>query len=299
MKKSLLLLTLVCGSVYAEPEVLPPVIDNSSYYGGGAAPNASGGNSANAMYQVLGQIEQLQKEVRQLSGTVEEQAHDLSEFKTRQTKLNKLNEDMEQRIGALEEAKKTAEAAAPVADAASAEAAPPPAPDAAAIPVPVPVVPPPVAAISPPAAPAATPAPVVEAAPTPKPVAKSGAEKAQYQQAYDSLKSGQYAKAIAAFNTFLTDFPQSDVAPNAQYWIGEAYKANHDADASRGAFNKVVANYPNSSKAPDALLKLGYLEVEANNMAKAREYLTRVTSGFPNTKAAQLATQKLGAIGAQ
>lgn len=280
MKKSLLLLALVGGSVHAEPEVLPPVIDNSSYYGGGAAPNAGAGSSASAMYQVLGQIEQLQKEVRQLSGTIEEQAHDLSEFKTRQTKLNKLNEDLEQRITALEEAKKTAG----VAEAAS-EAPPPPALEAA---------------VAPPVVPAATPPVVAETAPKPAaPVLKSAAEKQQYQQAYDSLKSGQYAKAIAAFNIFLTDFPQSDVAPNAQYWIGEAYKANRDVEASRGAFNKVVANYPNSSKAPDALLKLGYLELEANNVAKAREYLTRVTSGFPNTKAAQLATQKLGAIGTQ
>jgi tol-pal system protein YbgF len=305
MKKRLLLMTLICGSVYAEPETLPPVIDNSSYYGGTneARQPANSGNSthsstdsASAIYQVLGQLEQLQKEVRQLSGTVEEQAHELAELKKRQATLY---EDMDQRLQGLEDTKKTAEAA-PAAGV-TPPAPPPPLADSVPAPPPV-VVPPPVAATVPPAvvdAPPPEAPPPSETVPAPKSatgVVKSAAEKEQYQKAYNTLRDGHYSQAIAALNTFLNDFPNGEYAANAQYWLGEGYKASQSLSASQDAFNKVISAYPNSPKVPDALYKLGILAFEQNNIEKAREYLNHVSTGYPNTPAAQLAAKKLSVL---
>lgn len=317
MNKRLLLLALACMNAYAEPESLPPIEDNSSYYGGANIPNHAGSmsnggavsyngrsaNPANGMYQVLGQMEQLQKEMRQLGGTVEEQAHELAELKKRQASLL---DDMEQRVQNLEKSKSAPEAAVEVPAATPAAvipAAPVDAPvNASAQPV-QPEAKPYVSDVAP-STPVATdttekfpkqiyppPKPVTP----PAPVAKTG-EKEQYQSAYDTLRDGHYSKAIAGFNALLTNYPTGEYASNAQYWLGETYKVSQDIPAARDAFNKVISNYPTSPKVPDSLLKLGFIELEQNNVAKAKEYLNKVSTSYPNTTAANLAAKKLAAL---
>lgn len=306
MNKCLLPLILVCMHTVAcaETDTLPPVEDNSRYVGGvtpatlpktnGATSN-QGSNSANASRYVMGQLEQLQKEVRQLSGTVEEQAHELAEVKRRQKVLL---DDMDQRIRTLESGKSPEVAS---------DDSPTPPIDAAATPEPPVATPPPAPKVEKP--PVAPPAPA--ATPTPKPfvstpkpavapvspaTAPNPAAKEQYQAAYDTLRDGHYSKAIAGFNNVLANYPNSEYSPNAQYWLGEAYKVSQNPSAARDAFNKVVSNYPTSPKVPDALFKLGILEFEQNNLAKAKEYLNKVSSSYPNTSAANLARKKLAAL---
>ncbi|MCK9637481.1 MAG: hypothetical protein M0R41_14490 [Methylobacter tundripaludum] len=75
MKARLIMpLLLVCRAVSAEPSELPSVVDNSMYpeVEVGAAVKPSSAN--NALYEMMKQLEQLQVEVRQLTGKVEEQA---------------------------------------------------------------------------------------------------------------------------------------------------------------------------------------------------------------------------------
>ncbi len=310
----------LCGNAVAETESLPPINDNSSYYDGNGtlsgAGSANGGSvnsvnmnaaASNSMYQIMGQLEQLQKELRQLSGTMEEQAHDIAEIKKRQTTMY---DDIDQRLQALENAKGTAAAAAvPVADAAApatptTESVPPVTEVAPPVPTPEPAPPPsiPVTSLTPPPATpesgANYPKEIYSEVKDAKPVAPQPKtpEKEQYQAAYDTLRDGHYTRAIEAFKTQLVTYPSGDYAANAQYWLGEAYKVTQNFNASREAFNKVISNYPTSPKVPDALLKLGYLELEQDNAAKGKEYLSRVSSGYPNTTAAHLAAKKLSAL---
>ena len=50
-----------------------------------------------------------------------------------------------------------------------------------------------------------------------------GDDRANYQAAFDLLKDGKYPEAISGFKQFLTTFPNSALADNAQYWLGEAH----------------------------------------------------------------------------
>src|SRR4051794_37397985 len=50
-----------------------------------------------------------------------------------------------------------------------------------------------------------------------------GDDRANYQAAFDLLKDGKYPEAAAAFKQFLTTFSTSQLADNAQYWLGEAH----------------------------------------------------------------------------
>jgi tol-pal system protein YbgF len=119
------------------------------------------------------------------------------------------------------------------------------------------------------------------------------ADKVSYQAAFDLLKAGQYDRAIAAFQSFLSTYPSSPLADNAQYWLGEAYYVNRSFPDSLAAFQRVVANYPLSRKLPDALLKMGFCYYELKQFSVARDVLTQVTMQFADSPAGKLAQQRL------
>jgi tol-pal system protein YbgF len=129
--------------------------------------------------------------------------------------------------------------------------------------------------------------------------APSSVEQAVYNQAFDALKAGSYSIAITGFKDFLTHYPASPLAENAQYWLGEAYYVNHDYTPAAGAFRSVLSKWPNSRKAPDALLKLGFTQYEQAQYPAARATLTDVTRRFPGSDAAKLAAERLRRIPAQ
>lgn len=281
MKARLIMLLCVCGAVHAES--LPPVIDNSMYPVGEVS--AVQPSSANGLYEMMRRLEQLQTEVRQLTGKLEEQTYLIAEMKKSQSTMYS---DFDERMQSLEQ---KAEVVKPIADenspmqegSAESEA------KMAESSVNAPEV-----KQTSEQEQSAGPAAGEASAPGLPPV---GDEKQQYQQAYEALRNGHTAKAIVAFNAVLSKNPGSEYANNAQYWLGEAYRVNQDVDLARKAFNDVVEKYPDSTKVPDALLKLGYIEVEQKNTVKAREYLTRVTVDFPSSTAARLAAKKLLLLG--
>ena len=118
-------------------------------------------------------------------------------------------------------------------------------------------------------------------------------DKAAYQAAFDLLKNSLYDRAIAAFQKFLVAYPTSQLADNAQYWLGEAYYVNKSFPEAQAAFQRVVDKYPQSRKRPDALLKIGYCQYESKQWDQAKGTLTQVTSQFADTPAAHLAQQRL------
>jgi tol-pal system protein YbgF len=280
-KTSLVMLLSACSSVYAE---LPPVIDHSSYPPSSAAPaNPANAPSTNTLYELMGRLEQLQAEVQQLTGKVDEQAYRIDELKKHQTKMYS---DFDERLQGIENkangtdqpiVESPSEDTVGTGDAAAKESE-------SSAPEPVP-------------ANEATPVDKLEdnqaTKPKPDTVQVSGAEKQEYQQAYNELRNGHTNDSIEQFNAYLGKYPTGVYANNAQYWLGEAYRVNQDNNAARKAFNDVIEKYPDGAKVPDALLKLGYMEIEQKNTEKAREYLTRVTTEYPKSPAALLATKKL------
>lgn len=251
-----------CSSVYAESRVLPPVVDNSIYSSGSAVSSAQ--PTANAIYEVLGRLEQLQIEVQQLRGVVEEQSQTILDLKKRQGNIySDLDLRLQELSGVVElnpELKLQASKVKPVVQ----------------------------------------PAKTVMEAKKALPVIKQESisnEKTLYQTAYETLRNGHNTRAIAAFKAFLIKFPNGEYADNSQYWLGEAYKVNQDLNSAKEAFTKVVNQYSGSSKVADALLKLGYIELEQGNEVKARDYFTQVTVSHPGSTAAHLANKKLIQMG--
>ena len=120
-----------------------------------------------------------------------------------------------------------------------------------------------------------------------------GDDRANYQAAFDLLKDGKYNEAIAGFKQFLTTFPTSALADNAQYWLGEAHYVNKQYTDALRDFRTVLEKYPDSRKTPDALLKIGFCNYELKNYSEARSSLNQVVQRFGDTTAARLASQRI------
>jgi tol-pal system protein YbgF len=127
----------------------------------------------------------------------------------------------------------------------------------------------------------------------------AGEDKASYQSAFNLLKDGQYERAIGAFQKFMATYPDSSLADNAQYWLGEAFYVNKAYPEALSAFQRVVDKYPQSRKLPDALLKIGYCRYEMKQLDSAREVLTQVATRYADTPAGRLAQQRLEKMAAE
>jgi tol-pal system protein YbgF len=126
----------------------------------------------------------------------------------------------------------------------------------------------------------------------------SSTEQSIYSQAFDALKAGSYSVAISGFQGFLKQYPSSPLAPNAQYWLGEAHYVNQDFAAAGTDFQVVLDKWPSSGKAPDAMLDLGNTQLAQGKTAKGRATLREVVSQYSGTDAASRAQARLKQLSA-
>jgi tol-pal system protein YbgF len=131
---------------------------------------------------------------------------------------------------------------------------------------------------------------------TPAPV--SGAsEQATYDAGMAALRSGNYDKAVSTFREVVTNYPTGDLAPNAQFWLGESYYTKGDLESAVTAYRKVLADWPAARKAPDAMVKHGFSLSDLKRTGEARSTLEEVVRKYPGTPAAQLAADRLKRFG--
>jgi len=123
--------------------------------------------------------------------------------------------------------------------------------------------------------------------------APSEAEKEAYDKAFQAMKELRYADAAEDFQSFLDQYPNSEYADNAVYWLGESYYVTRNYDIALEAFERLMHDYPDSPKVPDALLKIGYTHYELKQWDKARAALLQVQQDYPDTTLARLAESRL------
>jgi len=215
-------------------------------------------------------IERMQRDIQQLRGDIEVQAHTMKDMQRRSREQYL---DIDRRLQQIE----SGTSGSPTA------MTPPVAPPPAVMPPGSydPLDPPPVA--RPPGA--------ATIAPPPQP--PRAGEREAYDNALAVLREGRYPEAAQAFNQFLVNYPGSSYADNSSYWLGETYYVTRDFDQALTAFNGLVQQYPNSPKVSDSRLKTGYIYYEKKDWKQARQTLEAVVSDYPGSTAARLAGDRL------
>lgn len=77
-----------------------------------------------------------------------------------------------------------------------------------------------------------------------------------YENSFAVLRQGDFQKAQVSFQGFLDRYPTHSLAANAKYWLGETYYAGGDYERAARIFAEAYQQYPSGTKAPDNLLKL-------------------------------------------
>lgn len=235
------------------------------------AMNIGGGSSA-FQEQTEGRLGQLETDLRDLTGRVEEQGNTLSQ-------INRTLSDIQIRLTRLENAGGVVATNAPAL-----------APQSSAS-VPADLDPTRTSSIltDDPNAPASATAPSVQnfgTLPQNANVPPESDPARAYENAIALLKQRDYLLAEKAFQDFLKASPDHALAANAKYWLGEVFFAQNKYDMAARVFAEGYQQYPKGAKAADNLLKLGLSLAATNNTPDACVALLQIAKDFPNGAAA-------------
>lgn len=114
-----------------------------------------------------------------------------------------------------------------------------------------------------------------------------------YTNGRDQLLRGSTSTARTLFQELITNYPQSDYASDAQFWIAESLAKENNVPAADAAYAAVVSAYPTSAKAPTALYKRAQLVLKQGNTPQARQLFEQVVARYPRSDEAELATETL------
>jgi tol-pal system protein YbgF len=108
--------------------------------------------------------------------------------------------------------------------------------------------------------------------------------------------SGNYSLAVTGFQYYLSTFPKSLRAHEAQLLIGESYTLDKKLPEAIEAYDRVIANYPSSPSVPQAYYKRGLALQGLGQTDRARESFEIVIKQFPDSQPATLAKQRLESL---
>jgi len=108
--------------------------------------------------------------------------------------------------------------------------------------------------------------------------------------------AGNSDLAIEQFQNYLKWFGNTDLAPNAQYYIGEIKYLRGDLDGALMAFDTLLEKYPDNPKTSDAMLQKGRALVKSGFKAEARQEFTSLIKKFPTHDNAAKAKTELVAL---
>jgi len=115
-----------------------------------------------------------------------------------------------------------------------------------------------------------------------------------YDQAAQDLTQGRYGLALQGFRDFVTRFPTSELADNAQYGVGECFFAEAKFDSAAVEYAKVEAGWKDGDRVPAALYKLALSQEKIGNASGSKKTLADLVKRFPLSGEAQLARERLG-----
>lgn len=163
---------------------------------------------------------------------------------------------------------------------------------------------------APPAAPAAAGSRAAAAATAQRPATPGNQASDLYQTAYIDFTRGNYNLAIAAFREYIRQYPNTDLAEKAQYWIGECHFSLARAQQARGErdravqeleravqeFRKLVIAYPRGDRVPTAIYKEAVALAELGQLQLAEARMQFLVDQFPSTEEAAKAREDLARL---
>ena len=119
-----------------------------------------------------------------------------------------------------------------------------------------------------------------------------------YSNGLRDITGGRHDLARQEFQDYLKYYPDTDLASNAQFYLGEIDYAQKQYKEAIDEYDKVITNYPKSFKIATARLKKGMALLELGQKTSAIRELREVVRRYPGTEEERRARAKLRELGA-
>ena len=149
----------------------------------------------------------------------------------------------------------------------------------------------------------ATQQPVVAPAPagavTTPPAGAAGVPPAEkiYVDAQRDFSAGSYDLALQGFQEYMKNYATTQMAADAQFFIGEIYSRREDFEAAIKEYDRVIDNYSDSSRVANARYMKGIALMKLGRRSDAKKEFQTVVDKYPGNDLATRAKQYLKALG--
>lgn len=148
---------------------------------------------------------------------------------------------------------------------------------------------------APPAPPPSPSGPTADAGPAAPPPGMSA--KAVYESALRDRSGGNLDLAAQGFQEYLRYYGNTELAPNAQFYIGQIHYDKNEFAPALQAFDAVLEKYPENNKTPDASYMKGMALLKSGQRNEAAREFANVITKYPNAEVTAKAKAQRRALG--
>ena len=117
-----------------------------------------------------------------------------------------------------------------------------------------------------------------------------------FAAAYSDFSRGNFQLALSEFRQYVEINPSSELADNAQDWVGEIFYGEKKLEEAAAEFDKVSTLNPNGDKASPAQYKRATILLELGRKEEAINQFLSLIKNYPKSNESALATQQLQQI---
>jgi tol-pal system protein YbgF len=118
-----------------------------------------------------------------------------------------------------------------------------------------------------------------------------------YQQALGDRNGGKLDLAIQEFSDYLKYYGNTDLAPNAQFYIANIHYSQGAYDQAASEFDMVLEKYPENNKTREAMMYKGLSLVRAGHKTQGADQFREIIDRYPRTDQATQACSQLTSLG--
>jgi tol-pal system protein YbgF len=121
-------------------------------------------------------------------------------------------------------------------------------------------------------------------------------DKLEYERLLTLFRDGDLDGARQGFAAFLRDYENSELSPNARFWLGESHYGKKDYRQAIDSYDRVELDFPRSEKVPAAILKKGFAYLAMKDKKRAASAFNQVVALYPRSPEAGKASDKLSQL---
>jgi tol-pal system protein YbgF len=121
-------------------------------------------------------------------------------------------------------------------------------------------------------------------------------EKRAFDEAFGSIRNGDFDKAVALLSNFQRRYPGSGYSDAARFWLGNSQYGRRDYKEAINTFRAFVNAAPDHPRAPEALLAVANSQAEMKDAKSARKTIEDLMKAYPQSEAAQAGKERLASL---